>query len=349
MTVALLIMMWCFSRLTRNVEPWYETDMTEPDSVILNVEKVVPKILHQTWKSHRVPAKYAAYIKSWLKHNPDWEYWFWIDADIETILNVKFESLKPVFANLNQGIQKADAMRYIVMYEVGGTYADIDMECLKPFTLLSSYGCYVSEENYEHTTLLYHRLQPIMINCVMGCRAKHPFYRDVVEALPKHRSHRLSLAEHTGPLFFTGVFEKFQVRRKVTLYDHVVVLPPRYLLPKRDPKGYFMKHSCYKNFKKYARNISQSDAKYMYFRNPSISLPQEQREAELCIKLQTSNFAQESHPEALAVHHWAHTYNYFNWVRQIFESTIDIRELVPNMKSYASIVAGKQISKFYNT
>ena len=346
-TVALVVMVWCLSRLTGNVEPWYETDMTETESVILNVENVVPKILHQTWKSYRVPVKYAAYIKSWLKHNPDWEYWFWTDADIETFLNVKFENLKPMFANFSQGIRKADAMRYMVMYEVGGTYADLDMECLKPFTLLSSYDCYVSEENYEHTTLLYHRLQPIMINCVMGCRAKHPFYRDVVEALSK-QPYRLNVVEHTGPLFFTSVFEQYQVRRNVTLSDHVVVLPPRYLLPERDPYGNFMKHACDKNLKTYTRYISQPDAKYIYFHNPSVNLPQEQREAELCFKLQISNFAQESHPEALAVHHWVHTYLFSTRVRQIFESTIDIRVLVPNLKSYARIVAGKQISKFYN-
>ena len=174
-----------------------------------------------------------------------------------------------------------------------------------------------------------------------------PFYRDVVEALSK-QPYRLNVVEHTGPLFFTSVFEQYQVRRNVTLSDHVVVLPPIYLLPERDPYGNFMKHACDKNLKTYARYISQPDAKYIYFHNPSVNLPQEQREAELCFKLQISNFAQESHPEALAVHHWVHTYLFSTRVRQIFESTIDIRELVPNLKSYARIVAGKQISKFYN-
>ena len=353
------VVLWYLSKLDyMNPNAWHSaqmediSEMAESDPVNRSIEiHGVPKILHQIWQSYHIPEKFATYIKSWLKHNPDWEYWFWTDVDKENLLNVKFANLKPMFAKFSQRIRMADALRYITMYEFGGTYADLDMECLKPFTPLSQYNCYVSEDNYAHTTLLYKRKDPAMINCVMGCRAKHPFYRDVVEALPK-QSHGLPVVEQTGPLFFTGVLEQFQVSRNVDLFDHIMVLPPRYLVPMRDPRGKFVQRSCNRNFKDASNNvwnISEFGARALFFQNPRVSLPQEQREAELCIKLQNSNYAHEPHREALAVHHWAHSYKAIHQLLfQRFESTIDIRELVPNLKSYTKIVNKKQTSQFYN-
>ena len=349
------VVLWYLSKLDyKDPNAWHSagmgdtSEMAESDPVKIHG---IPKILHQTWKSYHVPEKFGNYIKSWLKHNPDWEYWFWTDVDIETLLNATFANLNPMFATFSQGIRMADALRYMTMYEFGGTYADLDMECLKPFTQLSKFNCYVSEENYEHTTLLYNRKDPVIINYVMGCRAKHPFYRDVMEALPK-QSHSPRVVEQTVPLFFTGVLDQFQVRRNVDLFDHIMVLPPRYLLPMRDPRGRFVEHSCYRNFKNVSKNvwnISEFGARSLFFQNPSVKLPQEQREAELCIKLQNSNYAHEPHSEALAVHHWAHSDKGMHQLLfQRFESTIDIRELVPNLKSYTNIVTNKQTSQFYN-
>ncbi|TGV81389.1 glycosyl transferase, partial [Mesorhizobium sp. M00.F.Ca.ET.149.01.1.1] len=43
---------------------------------------MIPKILHQTWKTDQIPIRFQAYIESWKRHHPNWTMMFWKDSQL---------------------------------------------------------------------------------------------------------------------------------------------------------------------------------------------------------------------------------------------------------------------------
>ena len=41
----------------------------------------IPRVLHQTWKTHEPPAELQGYIESWRDHNPHLEHMMWNDTE----------------------------------------------------------------------------------------------------------------------------------------------------------------------------------------------------------------------------------------------------------------------------
>ena len=55
------------------------------------------------------------------------------------------------------GVEKSDILRYLLLYHYGGVYADLDVECLRPFEPLlqrhsgeDSFGCVFGAEPHGH-------------------------------------------------------------------------------------------------------------------------------------------------------------------------------------------------------
>ena len=72
----------------------------------------IPRIIHQTWKNDMVTATSASRIKSWLRHNPDWEYKFWTNDDgrrfmVRYCAEITFCFLRLDVGSCNNGIGAA--------------------------------------------------------------------------------------------------------------------------------------------------------------------------------------------------------------------------------------------------
>ena len=94
------------------------------------------RILHQTWKDADVPRAFGDWQRSWLRHNPGWEYRFWTDASARRLVAQQAAWLLPVYDAWPQAIQRVDTARYVWMLAFGGVYADLDFECLRPLDAL---------------------------------------------------------------------------------------------------------------------------------------------------------------------------------------------------------------------
>lgn len=98
--------------------------------------------------------------------------------------------------------------RYVVLYEYGGVYADLDTECLKPLdNILYKYACVISPEPYEHASLIYNT-EFLVTNSIMFCRQNHPFLKRVIDSLPEF-SHFSQDIDATGPNFLTYQYKKY--------------------------------------------------------------------------------------------------------------------------------------------
>lgn len=94
---------------------------------------MIPKIIHQTWKTSEPPEKTFFCIKSWKYLNPDYDYILWSDEDISSFVSKHYPEYENRIENFQLGIIKADFFRLLALYHFGGIYVDLDFECLIPF------------------------------------------------------------------------------------------------------------------------------------------------------------------------------------------------------------------------
>lgn len=95
----------------------------------------IPKIIHQTYKSHDLPAPIRIVIDELKYKNPNWAYRFYTDDDIFDYIKTHFDEytlnayqkINPVY-----GAARADLFRYLVLYREGGLYLDIKSTCVYP-------------------------------------------------------------------------------------------------------------------------------------------------------------------------------------------------------------------------
>ena len=100
----------------------------------------VPKVIVQTFRSRRVPPSMAAAISTWITLNPEYAYRCFDDSDLlEVVENADCSALAcsrsdllRAIRRLKPGAGKADLFRYLLIYQQGGVYMDIDTQCLAP-------------------------------------------------------------------------------------------------------------------------------------------------------------------------------------------------------------------------
>lgn len=87
----------------------------------------IPKIIHQTFKTSKLPLLTRWHIARFRKKNPDYTYQFYDDQRIEAFLAQEYGAeVLSLYKKINIGAAKADFFRYAVLYKKGGVYVDID-------------------------------------------------------------------------------------------------------------------------------------------------------------------------------------------------------------------------------
>jgi mannosyltransferase OCH1-like enzyme len=80
----------------------------------------VPKLFHQSWSSHSLPAKFERWSSTCREAHPDWEWVLWTDEDNANLVRKYFPSFLKSYQAMQGEIYRADAMRNIYMYIFGG-------------------------------------------------------------------------------------------------------------------------------------------------------------------------------------------------------------------------------------
>jgi mannosyltransferase OCH1-like enzyme len=197
----------------RIVEELYQRNYLE--NFAHHTEEKIPKKIHQIWLGSNIPKQYAAWGETWRRFNPDWEYKLWTDADTKDV-DIKDRGKFNAIGNLGQ---KSDYLRYHILNQFGGVYADTDFECLKSFNTLS-YADFFVGVGYPSKVELYIGL--------IGSTPNNPILDKILETMTLNggMSYK-SVFKSTGTYFFTKTF--FDV---VDGYRKgVVVLPPDYFYP----------------------------------------------------------------------------------------------------------------------
>lgn len=274
-------------------------------------EPRIEKRIHQTWKGTMVNSKVANWIKSWMVYHPDYEYYLWTDESVRQLITDKYPQLLPVFDNYLCNICRADALRYIILYEYGGIYADIDMESLKSMEpVMRKYSCILAQEPYEHS-YIQGNFKQLVINALMACRKGHPFMKEAVDKLEFY-SHMWQQVDKAGPHYLTSIYKLYNKEHSVepTNENGVYLAPPEYFIPTVEDRKFFVFYYYCSTYKQRTKLQKQA-----------------------CVHLKLHGARKQPTELSFTNHHWMRTYSFLG-LRS--KSQVDIHSLIPNVKIYKS-------------
>lgn len=164
--------------------------------------RLIPKIIHQTYKNLTVPAQWRAAQQSCIDLHPDYEYMFWTDSRSRQLVAAEYPWFLNTFDSYSYPIQRADAIRYFVLAHYGGVYVDLDDGCNRRLDPLLAYKAWVR------------RTKPTGVsNDAMGAVQQHPFFLRVIESLQRYDRKwilpYITIMYSTGPLFLSVVWKEW--------------------------------------------------------------------------------------------------------------------------------------------
>jgi hypothetical protein len=72
----------------------------------------IPRIIHQTWKTYeKIPETFRMWIQSWIRLNPDWEYWFWTDQDMRAFIALSYPDYLDLYDSYPSQAFRIDVFR----------------------------------------------------------------------------------------------------------------------------------------------------------------------------------------------------------------------------------------------
>ena len=192
---------------------------------------MIPRIIHQIYEDPAGPPDMLLSLAAtWKEHHPGWEYRFWDRLSIDTFLTLHFPDYIARYRSFPYDVQRWDAIRYLILYRLGGLYADMDYECLDPLdSLLNGHSCCMGLEPSEHAPQF--NLTYIIGNALMATVPSHPYFEMIIQdifirqTIPLSGSKSFHVINTTGPLMTTRVYDACPQKDEIKLLAPELVAP----------------------------------------------------------------------------------------------------------------------------
>jgi inositol phosphorylceramide mannosyltransferase catalytic subunit len=168
-------------------------------------EMRVPKIIHQTYKTKTLPPDWEDTPKLWQEQHPGWQYEFWDDERNRAFIAEHYPWFLAQFDAYPNGIQRADAIRYFILYHYGGVYADMDIQPRRNIAPLLG----------DAEVVLPLTPNVGLTNAFMASAPRSDFMRHVTEQLIPYANRWYHVTRHwqiitsTGPTFIWKVANSY--------------------------------------------------------------------------------------------------------------------------------------------
>jgi mannosyltransferase OCH1-like enzyme len=167
---------------------------------------MIPRIIHQSWKTNDVPEPWLVLQRTWRSLHPDYEYHFWTDADNRDFIVRHCPEYLDLYDGYPLAIHRAELARYLVLRHHGGLYVDLDFEALKSLDdLLSGASLLFGLEPASHAArepVRARGLARIVCNALMASAPGHPFW-DHFLGLLATAGRETNVLDATGPFLLT--------------------------------------------------------------------------------------------------------------------------------------------------
>lgn len=168
---------------------------------------MIPKIIHQTWKTKEIPEEWQEAVNSCKKINKNFKYILWTDVTMDDFVKKYYPSFYKVYKSYTHQIQRCDAFRYLVLYKYGGVYLDMDIICNKNLNNLLHYDLVLAHDiNFNTSNLM---------NSFFMVIPQHPFFKFCIDKLSDYKDNFKYFGKHlhvmnsTGPSFLTNMVAEF--------------------------------------------------------------------------------------------------------------------------------------------
>jgi hypothetical protein len=151
----------------------------------------IPKRIIQTDKSRKLPLLAHAATMNLRLLNPDFEYLFFDDAQVEEFIDTEFPQYRHVIDSFSARIQRYDFFRYLAVYRLGGFYFDTDVLLASPLEGLLNFRCVFP---FEHLGIYPFLSKEYGMdwqagNYAFGAAAGHPFLEAVINNCVRAQQH----------------------------------------------------------------------------------------------------------------------------------------------------------------
>jgi mannosyltransferase OCH1-like enzyme len=143
----------------------------------------IPRRIIQTGKHLNQPLRNRAVMSNIRLLNPDYEYLFFDDSQVEEFVKREFPQYQAVFHSFQFPIQRYDFFRYLAVYRYGGFYFDLDVLLASGLSGLLEHGCVFP---FERLTLSHFMRDNLGMdwqigNYAFGAAPGHPFVEAIIK------------------------------------------------------------------------------------------------------------------------------------------------------------------------
>ncbi len=178
---------------------------------------MIPKIIHQVWLwGKEMPKVFQKFRNTFKKYNSDIEIITWTEEKARSELTL-FEA--DVFEKLKNFSEKSDYLRYMIIYEHGWIYTDVDVECLREFdSYILDHDFFIGYEDkrngYLGTAIFWAQKWNIILhNIIRGFRSR---------IQEKENAHS---GEKIGPTYISSFIDEIKKTERSIIFSENVFFP----------------------------------------------------------------------------------------------------------------------------
>ena len=167
---------------------------------------MIPKIIHQTWKTNDIPKQWEDAVQSCKIIYKDYKYILWTDKTMDEFVEKNYPKFYKIYKSYKYNIQRCDTFRYLVLYKYGGIYLDMDIVCKKDLNELLNYDLILAKS---------YNVESSFTNSFFMIIPNHPFFKYCIDSLPESINKYQYFGKHlhvmtsTGPLFLNNMIKKY--------------------------------------------------------------------------------------------------------------------------------------------
>lgn len=196
------------------------------------MKETIPKVIHQIWSGidGPLPSHFKVMGNIWKEKHPEWQYEYWDNERMNLFVKEHYPQYVRCYQDFKYNVQRWDAIRYLILHQMGGMYIDFDYECIMPLdSLLDGKSCCFAMEPPEHAANF--NKSSYFNNALMATIPGHPFMERLLNRVfeqgnPEvYEDKAIEVLQTTGPFMLVDEYEKYDAK------EDIYLIPAEYVSP----------------------------------------------------------------------------------------------------------------------